>query len=178
MEDLKIWFTSDTHFGHRNIIKYCQRPYRTDTGDLDVEAMNRDMVKRWNEVVGPLDTVYHLGDFAFMKEGPAKDVLSKLNGKKHLIRGNHDRTACQMKCMGFETVQEKLDLVIGEYTVHMCHYPADYPGPPKYPKHVYLCGHVHEAWKTRYGVINVGVDQWDMKPVSLETLLGALDVLP
>ena len=95
----KIFFTSDTHFGHANIIKYCARPFAS------VQEMNRELIARWNAVVGPRDTVYHLGDFAFGKASEAPTFLRKLNGaKKILIRGNHDRNARQMLEVGFDEV--------------------------------------------------------------------------
>ena len=79
------WFTSDTHFGHANIIRYCNRPFDS------VGHMDREMLKRWNEKVKPDDLVYFLGDFS-MSEIPLKTFLPKLNGTKFLIHGNHDFT--------------------------------------------------------------------------------------
>lgn len=82
---MTIFFTSDTHFGHKNIIKYADRPFK------DVTHMNEMLVHYWNEVVHPEDTVYHLGDVAL---GPIRESLGyihRLNGKKILVTGNHDR---------------------------------------------------------------------------------------
>ena len=56
---MTIWFTSDTHFDHKNIIKYCNRPFK------DIDEMNAELERRWNAVVAPGDRVFHLGDFAF-----------------------------------------------------------------------------------------------------------------
>jgi calcineurin-like phosphoesterase family protein len=81
------WFTSDTHFFHENIIMYCARPFSC------AEEMNEVLVDNWNKVVRPGDTVYHLGDVA-MGGKEAYDgigpLLSRLNGSKRLIVGNHD----------------------------------------------------------------------------------------
>ena len=85
----KVYFTSDTHFGHENIIKWCRRPYSS------VEEMNEKLIENWNSVVGPDDIVFHLGDFAFGGSGLWKEVLSRLNGKKYLIIGNHDEKKSQ-----------------------------------------------------------------------------------
>jgi calcineurin-like phosphoesterase family protein len=86
----KVFFTSDTHFNHANVIKYCVRPFAS------IEEMNRVMIERWNAVVGPEDTVYHLGDFAMGKPSEWPAFLRQLNGaKKILIRGNHDRSSRQ-----------------------------------------------------------------------------------
>ena len=82
----KIWFSSDHHFFHNNIIKYCNRPFET------VEEMNEALVKNWNSVVGPDDHVYHLGDFCFGNVEKWNWCLEpgRLNGHIHLILGNHD----------------------------------------------------------------------------------------
>jgi len=78
-----IWFTSDTHFYHKNIIKFTNRPWNT------VEEMNNALINNWNEVVKPNDTVFHLGDFAFTSNGNWKKLINELNGKIYLILGNH-----------------------------------------------------------------------------------------
>ena len=77
----KVWVTSDTHFLHENIIKYCDRPFK------DKEEMTEALITTWNEQVGDDDLVIHLGDVTFSKD---YDVLSLLNGKKILVLGNHD----------------------------------------------------------------------------------------
>jgi calcineurin-like phosphoesterase family protein len=77
---MSIWFTSDHHFGHANIIEYCERPSNS------VEQMNISMIGSWNRVVAPKDTVYSVGDFA-MQLRLVADFLPKLNSKKVLIAG-------------------------------------------------------------------------------------------
>ena len=82
---MKTFFTADTHFNHANVIKYCARPFAS------IDEMNREMIARWNAVVGAKDTVYHLGDFAMGKPTEWPSFLRQLNGaKKFLSRGNHD----------------------------------------------------------------------------------------
>ena len=81
----KVFFTSDHHFGHGNIIDFESRPF------MDVEQMNDQMIEAWNSVVGNDDMVFHLGDFSFLNREKTKGIVSKLNGYKHLIMGNHDR---------------------------------------------------------------------------------------
>jgi calcineurin-like phosphoesterase family protein len=78
---MAIFFTSDSHFGHANIIKYCNRPFSS------VAEMDREMIEQWNKVVTMYDTVYHLGDFCFSAHAP---YFNQLNGNKFLILGNHD----------------------------------------------------------------------------------------
>lgn len=97
---MNIWFVADTHFGHGNIIEYEKRPYST------VEEMNEDMIKKWNSVVKEEDIVYHLGDVAICKSKEIEELLSRLNGIKKLVRGNHDlsNSVTKWKRMGFEDV--------------------------------------------------------------------------
>ena len=82
--DTPVFFTSDSHFCHKNIIEFCSRPFET------VEEMNEKLVENWNKVVGPSDIVYHLGDFCFAGSAEWHYLLGKLNGRIHLIIGNHD----------------------------------------------------------------------------------------
>ena len=94
-----IFFTSDTHFSHFNIIDFCKRTIYEIGGVVPAcysradacGKMNDLIVQRWNEKIGPTDEVYHLGDFAFCSPKIADQILCKLNGIKYLIRGNHDR---------------------------------------------------------------------------------------
>lgn len=85
-EAMTIWFTSDTHFYHGNIIRFCDRPFRY------ADEMTEQLIKNWNAVVQPNDQVYHLGDFAFASKGRVVELLCRLNGEKRIIAGNHDRS--------------------------------------------------------------------------------------
>ena len=80
----RIFFTADTHWGHRNIIKYCQRPF------ADVDEMNETLITNWNNSVGKDDIVFHLGDFAMGGSADWSRLLDRLNGRIYLILGNHD----------------------------------------------------------------------------------------
>jgi calcineurin-like phosphoesterase family protein len=183
---MKTWFTSDTHFGHLNVINYCKRPF---TG---IEHMNAEMVRLWNETVAPEDTVYFLGDFSLGKQAVV-EILPKLNGIKHLIAGNHDRchpahakkeakiaamTQWYLE-MGFATVQLELKINIAGHSVKLHHMPysGDHTEMERYGKYRpknegdwLLCGHVHDLFKIKGKQINVGVDVWDFKPVSSEQI--------
>jgi calcineurin-like phosphoesterase family protein len=84
----KLFFTSNHHFGHANIIKFCDRPF------ANVDEMNQTMIKRWNEKISPEDEVYHLGDFGVTKDYESiARILDQLNGTKYLIAGNHEGAA-------------------------------------------------------------------------------------
>lgn len=154
---MQTFFTSDTHFGHTNIIKYCNRPFS------DVDEMNREMAKIWNEIVGFRDTVYHLGDFAFGNLTEIERYRKKLNGKIILVKGNHDKGGLENLQNIFDEVVTSASITDGEDILHMQHFPM--PDPlDNYPNHYYLNGHVHDKWKTSGRRINVGVDVWDLKP--------------
>lgn len=151
-----IFFTSDTHFGHHNIIEYCQRPFSS------VEEMDESLVQKWNEVVKPKDTVFHLGDLAF-KYGMIS--AHKLNGKKFLILGNHDLRIhkCRFRDAGFTLLSNNYKF----YDLNLTHWPHPQNFDPEY---INICGHVHNNWRTKDGWVNVGVDAWDFKPISFEEL--------
>lgn len=115
-ESKKVFFISDLHFYHTNIIKYCNRPYS------DVDEMNADIIKRWNSVIHKGDVVWNLGDFAFVKKhekDKIKELVSKLNGKQYLILGNHDRRISRnlrfWYDLGFEKVYDKPVLFQDQY---------------------------------------------------------------
>jgi calcineurin-like phosphoesterase family protein len=152
------WVTSDHHFKHFNIIKYCNRPFN------DAHEMDEEMIKRWNKVVQPKDTVYHLGDFAFFggNVDVLKGIASRLNGYKILIRGNHDRKMDIMIKGGFDEVYDRLVIDEPNRKLLMTHrrtspmptlnvsvelwnyYPIPLPTVVNQPLH--LCGHSHDLW--------------------------------
>lgn len=170
-----IYFTSDTHFGHDTIIKFCHRPFK------DVEEMNSELIRRWNEKVGPDDTIFHLGDFAFGGSDIWNNILKQLNGHKILIIGNHDIKNLREGYMQyFDYVGPQLLLNIEERSVYLNHYPfLCYGGSWRSPKNaVYqLFGHVHSGptssgldterlvslFKYQY---DVGVDNNNFTPIS------------
>ncbi len=178
------FFTSDTHYYHRNIISYCARPFS------DVDQMHRAMIQNWNEIVGPGDTVYHLGDFAFGSVAQIADIRRKLEGRIVLIRGNHDRNTQQMLQAGFDEVHDRLKVELDGYKLYLAHIPLftneapaaegkvrkykpEYTKPPPKYYDYWICGHVHEKWLRKDNVINVGVDQWGFTPRSLTEVLSS-----
>jgi calcineurin-like phosphoesterase family protein len=168
---MKSWLTSDTHFGHANIIAYSRRPF------ADVQEMNRELIRRWNDIVGPRDVVYHLGDFAMGSPSEWCGYCKKLRGRKILVRGNHDRKADFMREVGFDEVYDNIVVEIDGVRVWMNHYPAEShdardlkrPAPPA-EYDIPLCGHVHRAFEVHADVVNVGADVWDYQPTTLERI--------
>jgi len=88
------WVTGDTHFFHKNIIRYTNRPFK------NVNEMNYEMVRRWNSVVGEKDTVYHLGDFSFGNKKETSTLMEKLNGRiilvKEIMTGRNQKNGYQI----------------------------------------------------------------------------------
>lgn len=171
-----IYFTSDFHISHTNIIKFCSRPY------TDVQDMNKQLIDNWNNTVKSEDDIYNLGDFTF---GNNVDYyLSLLNGNIINIRGNHDRNKF---CKSWI---QRMDFEYGGYKFLLNHRPVFTQGtndPYKdSERHAdinldeydyILCGHIHEKWKVNQKNINVGVDVWDYKPVSIDTIIELIKTL-
>jgi calcineurin-like phosphoesterase family protein len=179
------FITSDQHFGHFKVIGYSGRPYTT------VEEMNQALIDNHNSVVGQNDEVIHLGDFT-MNDKYAKGILDQLNGTHILIPGNHDKchpchkkkakTKAEYMAYGFkDIIVEQTIEIDGLGLVKFNHLPYIDPGwddarysqfKPKPSGEKYLFhGHVHNSWKTKGNMINLGVDVWDYKPVALEYLI-------
>lgn len=173
-----IWFTSDTHFFHRNIIKFCNRPWNT------VEEMNDGLINNWNNVVLKDDVVFHLGDFAYASNSGWKQLINRLNGHIHLILGNHDRSRYpghQIMEM-FDGVYNQLSLSIDMFHICLNHYPfLCYAGTYRKPQTIQLFGHIHSGpnsngldderlkylFKYQY---DVGVDNNNYTPISWNQL--------
>jgi calcineurin-like phosphoesterase family protein len=172
---MTIWFTSDEHYGHARIIEYCNRPFR------DVDQMTEELIKRHNLLVKEEDLVIHVGDFTF-KQALMPAILERLKGRHALVAGNHD--GCHRCHNNYEKATHKyLDAgfvsvaqstVVENFLVAHLPYVGDYSRygqfRPKDEGLWLLHGHVHEAWKVRDRMVNVGVDQWSYAPVSLEEL--------
>ncbi|MBR1496099.1 MAG: metallophosphoesterase [Oscillospiraceae bacterium] len=120
-----IYYTSDQHFGHDSIIKSCSRPFSS------TEEMDECLIANWNETVGRNDEVYILGDFMYRNRKPPEEYLRRLNGKKHLFLGNHDRHWFEKvrPARWFERVETMYFYEYGERKAALCHYPMmSWPG--------------------------------------------------
>lgn len=158
-----IFFTSDTHFGHRNIIMGCNRPFES------VEEMNSIMIKEWNRKVKPKDTIYHLGDVSFLSPQATIHILKQLNGRKILIKGNHDYKVPQAVMAEWDEVHHLKQIKIDNHTIVMCHFPMLRWNKSHYGSWM-LCGHSHGHIPFDFKVkrLDVGVDCHDFKPLSFE----------
>lgn len=133
--DTNIWFSSDLHLNHSKIIEYCNRPFSS------TEEMNETIISNWNKVVKPGDIVFCLGDIALGGSSVLNALIPKLNGKIHLILGNHDiRNWRESYRNLFESVSEQLTVEIDKKTFILTHFPL-------------LC--YHGTWGTEMNVINL-----------------------
>lgn len=185
---MKIWFTSDQHFGHEKVIEFCKRP------DQTVGEMNTFLIQRYNSRVGHEDLVYHLGDVCFLKPQLGIPLIKRLNGKRILIKGNHDKWSDpQYYEAGFSAVLTEAKLTLFGLDLKLSHYPYApsieeqrdmEPYDLRYLERrptpdgsILLCGHVHEKWHLKDRMINVGVDVNDYAPVSIAQLQSLVSQL-
>lgn len=175
----ETWWTSDWHFNHERIIELCQRPFGS------VEEMNETIIENHNKLVRPGDEVFVLGDVALGKISEFPALVQRMNGRKYLIPGNHDRCwKGHKRVRGVDTelyINAGFEILSGisqfsETGWLMCHFPAagDSLDHDRYvdfrptigENEWLLHGHVHEKWQIKDRQINVGVDAWEFKPVS------------
>ncbi len=148
------FFTADQHFGHVNIIRFCQRPFAS------VEEMDRELIRRHNEIVGENDTVVHAGDFAYRNARSPQSYLDELAGHHIFVRGSHDRWLA-------ETVRDILELKIEDQFLVVCHY-ALRTWPRSHYNSWQLYGHSHGTLAPEGKQWDVGVDNNDFYPVSFD----------
>lgn len=162
----KIFIISDTHFNHRNIIHYCDRPF-TNTSE-----MNETLISNWNSIVKDEDFVFHLGDVGLPNKpgdewNSLEHIFSRLKGNKILILGNHDRkSAAYYKSLGFSKVYQG-HLKINE-ELWLSHMPLN----NLKPNVINIHGHIHDQvleLSSKY--INVSVEVINYTPIELSTLL-------
>lgn len=171
----KVWFTSDLHFWHKNICKYCNRPFET------MEEMNQALINNWNSVVKEDDTVFVLGDMGFCGYDKLEPLMSQLNGKKYLIQGNHDSDKIVFRLYEANIIEDYYKMIevtiIGDeecpdQQLTLCHFPMiDWPNKERGAWMVH--GHQHQLPETPSCSVmhwDVGVDKNNLKPVSFEQL--------
>ena len=166
-------YIADLHFGHEKVIGFDNRPFPT------VAEMDAEMIKRWNSSVNRRDEVYILGDFAYRSDHDFSWYLSKLNGKKHLIIGNHDyRILKDEKAQSyFETIHHMVSVKDDNREIILFHYPIlEWKGYFRGSMHIF--GHIHESSHAMYSYIcsqpnmlNAGASIIDYRPATLQELI-------
>lgn len=169
---MSIFFTSDLHLGHGNVIRYTNRPFN------NAAEMDEALVRYWNETVAPHDEVYVVGDFALCPVPRAAALARRMNGRKFLVRGNHDKNL-------FGELLEQFGWVRDMHTVRVPD--AD---TPRGAQEIVLCHYAMRVWnKSHHGAwhlyghshgslpddpharsLDVGVDCWHYRPVSYQQI--------
>lgn len=182
-EGQKVWFTSDLHFGHRNVLKFCNRPWNNE------KEMEVGLIENWNKCVGDNDVIFVLGDtFWFNDSRSIKKVLSQLNGKDiYILPGNHDEFESYYR-VDDPRIHLCSDVVVCWFTkegepkreVWMSHYPM-MTWPHRENGTWQLFGHIHSQPGKEVGVdqdlplhwnqVDVGCDRWYYTPISLDFLI-------
>lgn len=160
--NIKYWVTSDMHVGHKNVIRYSNRPFSS------VEEMDETLIENWNSKVGDNDVVFNLGDFAFLNQKKIIEILENLNGTQYFIYGNHDRLmasdAVQNFCKRSGKIKLFCDVIECNYKktpIYMCHYAHRVWNKSHYGC-IHLYGHSHGSLPRIGRSMDVGVDSTDM----------------
>jgi calcineurin-like phosphoesterase family protein len=158
-----IYFTSDTHFYHTNIIGYCNRPFSS------VEEMNAAIIKNWNDKVSKDDVVYVLGDVGFAQPLEIIALINSLNGSKNLVVSNMRISEC------FNNIEVMTEIRYRGDTFVLCHYPMVSWNKAHYGSY-HLHGHCHGKLLDDDNIrrTDVGVDCCNYAPISIEEVIAKL----
>lgn len=179
---MNVFFTSDLHFGHKNIIRFDNRPFTS------VEEMDETLIRNWNRKVNKDDLVYILGDISWYKDDKTCEIFERLNGRKILIKGNHDRVHGNIKNY-FEEITDYKEITLDGKHITLCHYPIVFFNRHHYGAFMFY-GHVHNSheWQMtenyKYeleqldilcNMFNVGTMVHNYEPVSFEEIVKKYD---
>lgn len=198
---MPTYFTSDMHFGHANIIRFCDRPF------TDAWQMNTRLTELWNDTVSDGDTVWVLGDVALGVLDESLSWIGSLAGHKILVPGNHDRCWAGDRSLRMGSPEERAErrekararylaagfadilddpgrFPIAGLGAAVSHFPftGDSHGEDRYVEYRprddggwVLHGHVHDTWRQRGRQLNVGVDAWGGRPVAVDQLAALVE---
>lgn len=155
------YLISDNHFNHESIIAYEERPFK------DVNDMTEQMIYEWNEMISDKDEVYVLGDFAWGNKENVSNIISRLNGRKILVMGNHDRsrTAKWWMDAGFDVAVNGGIILDGFYL--LSHEPMHLTKSMPY---VNIHGHIHSQKMEGNQYVNVSVEQINYRPILFDSI--------
>lgn len=131
------YYIADTHFGHKNIIRYDNRPFDS------IKEMDETLIERWNKTVSENDVVYILGDLSWYDEDRTLKILDALNGRKVLIKGNHDKVSVKISSRFFR-ICDYLEIKDNNTKVILSHYPMPFWNG-QFRDSIHLYGHVHNS---------------------------------
>lgn len=167
---MTVFFTSDTHLGHANVIKHANRPF------IGLDDMHAAIIDNWNKTVTPADTVYHLGDVVW-KDSLMEEIVSKLHGTKYLLWGNHDSNRVRNHRI-WDGSYADLELKLPDEPLIVLHHYAKRVWNRSHYGALMLYGHSHGSLPGDSQSLDVGVDCWDFTPVSLAQIKARLATLP
>lgn len=166
---MKTWFTADQHFYHSNILKFTK-----NNGELlrpnfsNIEEMNEYMIEKWNSVVAVDDKIYHLGDIVMPTSATKMSIIKRLNGRKVLIKGNHDKAKLSIYAQHFTDIRSEAHLKTPDNDmVIFTHRPIYLGNDLKFNIH----GHLHQKLIQDYRYLNLCVEWWDYTPVSWDQIV-------
>lgn len=138
----KVFYIADLHFGHKNIIRYDNRPFST------IEEMDDRLIKNWNEVVGAEDTVFILGDIGWYEDEKLATIFENLKGTKILIKGNHDSIAPESRLARcFQEITDYKEYYLSKKSkVILSHYPIPFWNG-QFRDSIHLYGHIHNSYQ-------------------------------
>lgn len=168
-----IYVISDTHFGHANIIRHCDRPFAS------ADEMDAVLIENWNSVVSEDDDVYIVGDFAYKVDHPEK-YADMLKGRKHLVAGNHDRKNLKSPEFRkrFVEIKDMKTIRHDGTSIVLCHYPlAEWDGMYRGAYHFF--GHIHnndnraqQIMRSIENAYNVGADSLGFTPRTIDEIIN------
>ena len=170
---MAIYFTADTHFGHENVIKFSNRQFE------NLVEMEKVLTENWNARVRPDDDIYIVGDFAWRaRHDHIMKCIKQLNGRKHLIMGNHDRKYMDFDDYraAFVLIDKSTEIFLDKQRIILCHYPmAEWHQYHRGSYHIH--GHIHNRKDDAFyylrdkNALNAGVDINHYMPVTFEELI-------
>lgn len=173
---MTIWYTADPHFGHENVIEFCDRPFSS------AEEMDRVLLSNMRKRIDRKDEIWILGDFAYGPLAKKRDYLSYVFGQipcnaRHLVVGNHDHQPTLD--LPWTSVHQLVEVRDGSLKQNntLCHYPMVTWNHSRRGA-LQLFGHVHDNWLGSRNSVNVGVDVWDFAPVTMEEIEARARDLP
>lgn len=171
---MTTWFTADLHLSHANIIGFCNRPFS------DARSMDAAIIAELQGRVRSEDDLWILGDFAISKatdtqRAAVREMFDAIPGRKHLVVGKHDRA--WFRDLPWNSLSQMADIIADGRRLCLCHYPMiTFPGARR--GGLQLFGHVHQNWPGTRKSVNVGVDMWDFRPVTLPEIEARAAHLP
>lgn len=168
--------TADTHFLHGNIIRYCNRPFS------DRDDMTQEMIRLWNDTVRQSDDVFHLGDFAILADAArqpqrraedareVKEIFRRLNGRKHLVEGNHDEKCPEVLALPWASRTAAVKCIKTHGTRLTMHHYAMRVWQGMEGGGIHLYGHTHARLPGLGNSMDIGVDNCDYRPLTIEEI--------